>query len=105
MQKHLVDWDTKLFNKKVFEIQNNDYFDRNELKAIDDSCYSDKAFMSFIKVNSLELEKIHYLEELGFNYMESQYELKKTLTVPYKVSPFSKHCILQVLDYSDKKIR
>ena len=103
MQKHLVDWDTKLFNKNVFEIQNNDYFDRAELKEIDKSCYLDKAFMSFIKVNNLELEKIHYLEELGFNYMESQYRLKKMLTAPYKVSPFSKHCVLQAVDYSDIK--
>lgn len=103
MQKHLVDWDTKLFNKNVFEVQNNDYFDKTELKDIDNSCYSDGAFMSFIKVNNLDLEKIHYLEELGFNYMESQYEVKKTLTAPYKVSPFSKHCTLQVLEYSDKR--
>ena len=88
MQKHLVDWDTKLFSKNVFEIQNNDYFDRAELKDIDNSCYSDGAFMSFIKVSNLDLEKIHYLEELGFNYMESQYEVKKTLTAPYKVSTF-----------------
>lgn len=103
MQKHLVDWDTKLFSKNVFEIQDNDYFDRVELKEIDNSCYSDEAFMSFIKVNNHDLEKIHYLEELGFNYMESQYEIKKTLTAPYKVSPFSKHCILQILEYSDKQ--
>ena len=64
MQKHLVDWDTKLFNKNVFEVQNNDYFDKTELKDIDNSCYSDGAFMSFIKVNNLDFEKIHYLEDL-----------------------------------------
>lgn len=102
MQKRLVDWDTKLFNKNVFEIQDTDSFDKDELEEIDNSCYSGEAFMSFIKVNNHDLEKIHYLEKLGFNYMESQYEVKKTLTDSYKVSPLSRHCILQVLDYSDK---
>jgi len=103
IQKHLVEWDTTLFNKKVFEIQDNDFFDRNELKEIDISCYSDQAFLSFIKVNNHDLEKIHYLEELGFNYMESQFEVEKILAAPYNVSAFSKHCSLQVLDYSDTK--
>ncbi|KUL02511.1 MAG: hypothetical protein XE11_1734 [Methanomicrobiales archaeon 53_19] len=103
MQKCLVDWDTTLFNKNVFEIHDSDSFDRRELKEIDNSCYFDEAFMSFMKVNNHDLEKIHYLEELGFNYMESQYEVEKSLAVPYKVSPFSKHCSLHVLDYSDTK--
>jgi len=103
MQKYLVEWDTKLFNKNVFEIQNTDYFNQNELKEIDESCYSDNAFMSFIKLNNRDFEKIHYLEELDFRYMESQYKLKKRLTKAYKNSPLSRHCLLQRLDYSDEK--
>lgn len=101
MQKQLVEWDTKLFDKNVFEIQNTDYFNKNELKEIDESCYSDNAFMSFIKLNNRDFKKIHCLEKLGFNYMESQYGLKKILSEAYPSSPLSKHCLLQRLDYSD----
>jgi hypothetical protein len=103
MEKRLVDWDTKVFKKNVFEIQNTDFFDRNRIKEIDESCNSNEAFMSFIKVKNHEFDKIHYLEEIGFNYMESQYEIVKILTVPYKVSTYSKYCSLRLLDHSDGK--
>ncbi|MDE4907326.1 GNAT family N-acetyltransferase [Methanogenium marinum] len=103
MQKILVEWDTKLFSKNVFEIQNTDYFNKNELKEVDESCYTDNAFMSFIKLNNNDFKKIHYLEECGFNYMESQYELKKVLTQTSPVLLYSRHCVLQKLDYSDLK--
>jgi len=104
MQKNLVEWDSKLFEKNVFEIRNEDYFDQNEFKEIDERCIFDQTFMSYIKVNSTELEKIHFLEDLGFNYMESQYEVKKIITEPYKTSPFSKHCLLKSLGCSDKEM-
>ncbi len=102
MQKHLVEWDTNLFSKNVFEIQNTEYFNKNELDEIDTSCYTDNAFMSYIKLDNRDFKKIHYLEELGFNYMESQYRLKKLLTKEYLSSPLSRHCLLQRLDYSDE---
>ncbi|WAI01203.1 hypothetical protein [Methanogenium organophilum] len=103
MKKDLIEWDTKLFHKNVFEIQNTDYFSKPELKEIDESCSIDNAFMSFIKLNSRDFRKIHYLEELGFNYMESLYELKKEISIKYPDSFYSKHCFLQRLDYSDQK--
>ena len=102
MQKNLVEWDTKLFDKNVFEIQNTDYFDKNELKEVDESCSNDYAFISFIKLNNRDYKKIHYLEERGFNYMESQYELKKVITKTSPVNPLSRHCLFERLDYSDK---
>ncbi len=103
MQKDLVEWDTKLLNKNVFEIQNTDYFSENELKEVDESCYNDNAFMSFIKLNNQDFRKIHYLEELGFNYMESQYELNKIITETSPGNLLSRHCLLQKLDYSNQK--
>lgn len=103
MEKHLIEWDTKLFNRNVFEIQNTKYLDKNELNEIDKSCSIEDAFMSYIKLNNWELEKIHYLEGLGFNYMESQYKLRKVLTKEYPSSPLARHCLLKRLDYSDKK--
>ena len=57
MQKNLVEWDTKLFDKNVFEIQNTDYFDKNELKEVDESCSNDYAFISFIKLNNRDYKK------------------------------------------------
>lgn len=103
MQKHLVDWDTNLFNKNVFEIQNAEYLTKRDLDEIDKSCYADNAFMSYIKLDNRDFEKIHYLEGLGFNYMESQYRLKKVIAKEYPSSSHSRHCLLQRLDYSDKK--
>lgn len=97
----IVPWDTELIGNNVYEINYKNNFTFNELKKIDDFCYENKAHLSFIKVNGSDINTIHSLEKLGFNYIESQFEMRKEMKKKYELPHYDKLFSLSLVEISD----
>lgn len=96
----IVPWDTKLFNKNVFEIVYNPNLTANDYIKIDRECCSN-AYYSYVKINSEDIEAIHTLEKLGFNYIESQCKLKNVMKKEYDIRHYNKVFKLSVVNEID----
>lgn len=89
--------DSKLFARNIFEINYEKDLTFAHLKDIDNECRLCNAYLVFIKVNSEDIKTIHFLEKLGFNYMECKYKLRIRLQKAYDI-PHYKHFYLKKIE-------
>ena len=83
----LLPWDSELFKRNILEISElieckADVFNKLELKYSEDY----DPFMVFVKVNGEDISKIHFLEQMGFRYIETQFHIQKRLTHKYDLN-------------------
>ncbi|TKJ17326.1 hypothetical protein CEE44_02210 [Candidatus Woesearchaeota archaeon B3_Woes] len=97
---NLIPWDSKILNKKVFEIKYQKGLPLKTLAKLDKSCEKQDAYYVFIKVDNDDIKTIHYLETLGFNYIEFQLRIEKRLVKPYTL-PHYKNFYLKEIFKSD----
>jgi len=84
----LVPWDSKVFDRNVFEIEYEKGFSFEDLVKIDNECKNQNANLSFIKVDSLDIKTVHNLEKLGFNYIEFQFKIEVGLVKTYELAHY-----------------
>lgn len=75
-----LDWDSKIFNKKIGLLNiNYGVLNNKILNKIDKFCLEENYNCLFTKATTKEYEKMHVLEDGGFNLMDSIVTLKKEL--------------------------
>ena len=75
-----LDWDSKIFNKKIGLLNvNYGVLNNKILNKIDEFCLEENYNCLFTKATTKEYEKMHVLEDGGFNLMDSIVTLKKEL--------------------------
>lgn len=82
----LIPWDSKVIGKNVLEINNdfdldNDEYNKTEAKIVSE--YS--PFMIFCKVPIHDIVRIHYLEEAGFRFMETQFHIVRKIQEKFSI--------------------
>lgn len=82
---NLISWDTKLFNQPVYEILEFDE-DQPEFDRFEKELFREKSpYMVFSKIIIRNIGKIHFLEQNGFSYIETQFHITKKITQPYEI--------------------
>lgn len=99
----IVPWDTKIMDMNVFQINYVPNLKYIELKTIDNKCSAENAGLSFIKVPGNDIDTIHALEKLGFNYIESQYEMHNIMKCKYKIPHYDKLFSISLVENWDTK--
>ena len=81
-----IPWDTEVFGRNILEIDEQIEVTPDEFKQIEQE-YVDKynPFMVFTKINATDFPKIHFFEDAGFRYIETQIDLTKKLDHEYKL--------------------
>ena len=101
----IIPWDTKVIGKNVIEINNSFDIDKkvyNEFEANLSLLHS--PYMLFCKVPINDINRIHFLEEYGYRYIETQFHILKRIQEKYKIhlgieySPIEDKDLASILD-------
>ncbi len=71
-----IPWDSEIFNANVFNVtldESKIIYSLNDIEEINSVLMDMDASLATVRVNQCEVQLIHYLEKVGFNFIEVSY--------------------------------
>ncbi|GAB3478863.1 GNAT family N-acetyltransferase [Marinomonas epiphytica] len=71
-----IPWDSELFSANIFNVtldESKVSYSFNEIEEIDSLLMDTEASLATVRVSQSEVQLIHYLEKVGFNFIEVSY--------------------------------
>lgn len=100
----LVEWDTALIGKNVFQIHYSKDVDHNTWKAIDEKIRNFNAFFSFVKISADSIRDIRLFESLGYRFAENQLKVELNKNANPIKNPFSRHLKLEKINPTEEEL-
>lgn len=97
----LIEWDSVLLGKNVFQIHHSRDIDHDTWRAIEKKLQDINAIFAFVKIPANSIRDIRFFESLGYRYAENQLKIELRKSSNPIINPLSRFFTLEIINPAD----